>query len=115
MNRKIQLCTALYCSILQKNSLFIIVIIIIIIFNSLLLSWYLTVNLNRYFQLSKHNSELSDLLKQDIHEEENDDEEIAINLNHADPALQFYSKHTAQIEVYLILMCDFREMSEFYY
>ena len=50
--------------------------------------------------MSKHNSELSDLLKQDLQEEENEEEEIsAINLNHVDPALQFYSKHTAQIEV----------------
>ena len=40
------------------------------------------------------------MLKQDIQEEENEDEEVsAINLNHVDPALQFYSKHTAQIEV----------------
>ncbi|XP_066920904.1 inositol 1,4,5-trisphosphate-gated calcium channel ITPR1-like isoform X2 [Clytia hemisphaerica] len=55
------------------------------------------------YQLSQHNTELSDLLKQDL--EEGEDEAETAHADHqatfvqSDPALQFYSKSTAQIEV----------------
>lgn len=56
-----------------------------------------------FLQLSKHNAELAELLKQEEFDDDDaDDNSTTVN----DPALHYYSKHTAQIEVFLSVFIE---------